>query len=226
MLKTGLAARFLVGCSLAALLAAGGAMAQEAPIVHPGAPGQAPRSLTAEEAVAIADNRFSADDVRFMRDMIVHHGQAVQMAALVGDRTSHPAVVAAAGRIDASQADEIAFMRRWLAERGQDATDPHAMHGHHTMQGMATPDQLEALAAASGPAFDRLFLELMIAHHEGEDRQLFPAIAEQHRERPQETGLGVKQERERELGRSHRHCADQQRRHDAPHGHHPPRRPR
>lgn len=165
--KSGLSVRFLVGCSLAALVAAGGAMAQEAPIVQPGAPGQAARALTPEEAVAIADNRFSADDVRFMRDMIVHHGQAVQMAALVADRTNRQALIDVAGRIDASQADEIAFMRTWLAQRGQDAADPHAAHGQHTMQGMATPAQLEALAAASGPAFDRLFLELMIAHHEG-----------------------------------------------------------
>ena len=161
--------------------AAGAAVAQDAPIVQPGAPGQAPRALTAAEAARIADNRYSADDVRFMQDMIHHHHQATVMAALVADRTNTPDIVDIARRIDASQADEIAFMRGWLADRGQDAPDPsaHAMagHGHHgghgtththtTMAGMATPEQMAELAAASGVTFDRMFLDLMIAHHAG-----------------------------------------------------------
>lgn len=169
----------LAACSFIALTAAAGsAMAQEAPILQPGAPGQASRALTAEDAARIANNRFSADDTRFMQDMIPHHYQAVQMAALVRDRTNRQSLIDVAGRIDASQADEIAFMQGWLRERGQaapdPAADPHAQHhGHHDhgqgagMAGMATPEQMAALAAASGPAFDRLFLDLMIAHHEG-----------------------------------------------------------
>lgn len=153
-------------------------MAQDAPILQPGAPGQATRVLTAADATRIADNRYSADDVRFMQDMITHHHQAVQMAALVKDRTNRQEIIDIAGRIDASQADEIAFMQGWLRERGQTApnpaADPHAGHhgmnhgaSHATMAGMATPEQMTALAAANGPAFDRLFLELMIAHHAG-----------------------------------------------------------
>ena len=174
--------RLLISCSALALVAsAGAASAQDAPIIQPGAPGQAARTLNAEEAARIADNRFSADDVRFMQGMIVHHHQAVQMAALVGERTNNPDLVEIAGRIDASQADEIAFMQGWLRERGQSAPDPaaddaHAGHhgghsgghgAHADMAGMATPEQMAELAAASGPAFDRLFLELMIAHHGG-----------------------------------------------------------
>lgn len=172
------AARLLVSCSFIGLVAgAGGALAQQAPIVQPGAPGQASRPLTAEDATRIADNRFSADDVRFMQDMILHHHQATQMADLVEGRTNRQAVIDAAGRIKAAQGDEIAFMRRWLQERGQTAPDPmgdpHAMHhgaqggAGHAMAGMATPEQMAELAAASGPAFDRLFLQLMIAHHAG-----------------------------------------------------------
>ena len=169
--------RVLVGCALIGLVAAaGGALAQEAPIIQPGAPGQAPRALSAAEATRIADNRFSADDVRFMQDMIAHHHQAVQMATLVKDRTNRQPMIDVAGRIDASQADEIRFMQTWLRERGETAPDPtdaHAMHGaahgpgHGMMAGMATPEQMAALAAARGPAFERLFLERMIAHHEG-----------------------------------------------------------
>ncbi|HCJ80001.1 MAG TPA: hypothetical protein DHV50_00620, partial [Erythrobacter sp.] len=61
---------------------------------------------------------FSPADVKFMQDMIVHHQQAVDLAALVEGRSNNSDIVAIAGRIDASQADEIAFMREWLAERG------------------------------------------------------------------------------------------------------------
>ncbi|MBU1384683.1 MAG: DUF305 domain-containing protein [Alphaproteobacteria bacterium] len=174
--------RHTLGCTAAAgvLFFALGAVAQDAPIVQPGAPGQATRALNAAEAARISDNRYSADDVAFMQGMILHHGQAVEMAALVADRTNTPEVIAVAGRIDASQADEIDFMQGWLRERGETAPEPgapaamdhsahgaHQMAGHGDMPGMATPAQMAALAAARGEAFDQQFLQLMIAHHEG-----------------------------------------------------------
>jgi len=187
--KSGLYVRKLLGCSAAAgvLLSAVAATAQEAPIIQPGAPGQASRTLEGRDASRIADNRYSADDVRFMQDMILHHAQAVEMAALVADRTNTQAIKDIAGRINASQADEIEFMQAWLRERGETVPEPgqghaqdhgmagmdhsahggHVMAGHAGMPGMSTPEQMAALAAAQGPAFDRLFLERMIAHHEG-----------------------------------------------------------
>jgi uncharacterized protein (DUF305 family) len=162
------------------LAMAGTAAAQDVTIVQPGAPGQAPRVLTAEQASQIADTRFAQADVRFMQDMIVHHQQAVEMVALIDGRTNTKAIRDIGGRITASQADEIKFMRGWLTERGQPVANPHAGHagmdhgagaaghgGHMGMAGMATPEQMTALAAAKGEAFDRLFLQLMIAHHEG-----------------------------------------------------------
>ncbi len=186
--------RSLLGASAAAgvLLAAAGAWAQAVPIVQPGAPGQQSRALTADEAGRIADNRYSADDVKFMQDMILHHAQAVEMSALVQQRTNNAQVREIAARIDSSQADEIEFMQDWLRERGEAAPDAsaghaamdhsahasmdpsaHGAHGgmdhsaHAGMPGMATPEQMAALAAATGPDFDRQFLTLMIAHHEG-----------------------------------------------------------
>lgn len=159
------------GSALALVLAAGAAQAQSAPIVQPGAPGQPNRALTPAEAARLSDNRYSDDDVRFMQQMIPHHQQAVDMAALVAARSNNPAIADIAGRITAAQADEIAFMRAWLSERGRAAPaagDPHAGHAAHAgMVGMATPEQMAALAAASGPEFDRQFLTLMIAHHAG-----------------------------------------------------------
>jgi len=142
----------------------------QAPIVHPGAPGEPIRTISPDEAVEIANTSYSAADVQFMQDMIPHHHQAVQMAALVADRTNTPEIVDVAGRIDVSQEDEIAFMQQWLRDRGEPVPDPeahHAMHTSHKMAGMATPEQMTELAASKGTAFDRLFLELMIGHHSG-----------------------------------------------------------
>ena len=150
------------------LSASGFAMAQSVPIVQPGAPGQASKVLTADEATKLAASTYTAEDVTFMQGMMVHHQQAVDMAMLVKERTNTKELVEIAGRIESSQADEIAFMKSWLAERGEPLEDAMMKdHAHHTMMGMASPDQLAALAAASGVAFDQQFLTLMIAHHKG-----------------------------------------------------------
>jgi len=142
----------------------------QTPIVQPGAPGESAQELTADEAIDIAVTSHSPDDVRFMQDMIPHHNQAVQMADLVEDRTNRPEVVDAAGRITLSQQDEMEFMEQWLSDRGEpvpDPTDHGAMHTSHRMAGMATPEQMAELAASEGTDFDRMFLQLMITHHEG-----------------------------------------------------------
>ncbi|WP_439107929.1 DUF305 domain-containing protein, partial [Congregibacter sp.] len=142
----------------------------QVPIVKPGAPGEATQTLSAEEAVAIAESSYSPADVTFMQDMIPHHNQATQMAELVKDRTNNPALVDLADRINGTQADEIAFMQEWLAERGEDVPNPSdhdGMHMHHDMAGMASPQQMAELAKAEGTDFDRMFLTLMIKHHDG-----------------------------------------------------------
>ena len=152
------------------LLLAATLAADPAPIVQPGKPGEPARELSAEQAIDVAVSSYSPDDVRFMQDMIPHHHQAVEMAALVADRTNRPELADAAGRINLSQRDEIEFMERWLTDRGEPIPDPSdhaAMHTDHRMAGMATPKQLADLAAATGTQFDRLFLQLMITHHEG-----------------------------------------------------------
>lgn len=140
-------------------------------IVQPGAPGQASKTLTADQATKIAQASYTPADVAFMQHMIVHHQQALDMAKLVKDRTNNADVVAAAGRIEASQDDEIGFMKTWLKERGEPEADPamagHGEHMHMMMKGMASPDDMKALAAAKGTEFDRMFLTMMIAHHEG-----------------------------------------------------------
>ena len=135
------------------------------PIVAPGPPGEVSTLLSEEAAIAVADTRHSADDVAFMQGMIPHHQQALEMSLLAVTRTNSPDILEAAGRIKASQDDEISFMTQWLDSRGE--AHHHTKAHEHTMQGMATPEQLSTLSASDGTDFDRQFLTLMIAHHEG-----------------------------------------------------------
>ncbi len=149
--------------------------AQQAPIIQPGAPGSENRTLRAEDATKLAATTFTPQDARFMQMMIPHHAQAVDMVALVEERTSNQDILAIAGRISAGQDDEIAFMRDWLASRGQATRmqhTPKAMGGmshaeHMASMGMASPDQMARLATLEGAAFDAYFLELMTRHHKG-----------------------------------------------------------
>lgn len=149
---------------------AASAVTSTTPIILPGAPGQSSETLAAKDAIKIAGNNYSPDDVSFMQNMIPHHAQAVEMSNLVATRTNQSEVVDLAGRIKASQADEIKFMQDWLTERGEDlGMKDHAGHhgSHNQMAGMATPAQMTQLANSEGTDFDDLFLSLMITHHEG-----------------------------------------------------------
>ncbi len=142
---------------------------EPAPIVQPGAPGQSSRVIEASEASDLSKVRFTDADVRFMQGMIAHHAQALEMTELLKTRSKRETMHKLAQRIELSQADEIRMMQQWLRDRGQDVPSPgmHTEHGMHLMPGMLTPEQMKQLADASGPAFDRLFLELMIQHHGG-----------------------------------------------------------
>ncbi len=131
--------------------------------MQPGAPGQSARVVDAD--AARANPAHSEADVHFMHGMIPHHGQALEMVALVPSRTTNEAVRAMALRMEISQRDEIGLIERWLRSHGEDM----AMHGDHMMMapGMLTPEEMDQLRGASGDTFDRLFLESMIRHHEG-----------------------------------------------------------
>jgi uncharacterized protein (DUF305 family) len=116
-----------------------------------------------------------------MQGMVGHHAQALEMVALLKTRTENQNMKLMGMRIEVSQRDEIRMMQEWLRARGETvpdvaqpgaapgASDAHAMHlsGGTLMPGMLTPEQMAKLAAARGTEFDKLFLELMIQHHEG-----------------------------------------------------------
>ena len=141
----------------------------EVPILQPGAPGDPTKELDPETAIAIADSSYTAGDVEFLKGMIVHHYQAFLMSEMAPSRTNNQTILDLAGRIDASQIDEIDFMENWLTERGKSVPDPtQTGHSHHhKMMGMATPEQMNKLEASNSTDFDRLYLNLMIRHHDG-----------------------------------------------------------
>ncbi|WP_043620650.1 DUF305 domain-containing protein [Nonomuraea candida] len=137
-----------------------------APVLAPGRPGEQARTLSpAEAATAVPSPTANAADITYVRDMILHHRQAVDMALLAPARADSAKLKGLADRIHDVQGPEIQYMTTWLREQEQDVPGHHARH--EGMPGMATPAQMEALRAAKGKEFDRLFLELMINHHLG-----------------------------------------------------------
>jgi uncharacterized protein (DUF305 family) len=153
-----------------AVLAAAGCTDQDEPgpkAVQPGAPGEPGRVIEPGEAGNGAEPHTEVD-VRFVQAMIAHHAQALELTSLVPARARHADIPRLAQRIEISQADEIALMQGWLAARGEPV--PPTDHDHGTgelMPGMLTEQQLTELSDATGPDFDRRFLESMIYHHEG-----------------------------------------------------------
>ena len=165
-----------VACGMA--LFCSGVMAQRAEpgkavVVQPGAPGQPSKTLPSSTKGKLPPR--SQAEVEFMQGMIMHHAQAVEMTALMASHTENKELRLLGARISSSQSDEIRFMKRWLAARGErtsmaKAEMPGMDMSHETMAlmpGMLTAEQMEALREAKGDEFDRLFLTGMIQHHNG-----------------------------------------------------------
>lgn len=115
--------------------------------------------MSDEEAIGA----YSDDELMFASMMIPHHSQAVTMSELALANSTNPDVLALATAIRDAQGPEITQMQGWLDQ--SDYSGTHA--GHMDMGGMLSDEEIAKLAIAKGAAFDRLFLEGMIAHHEG-----------------------------------------------------------
>lgn len=119
---------------------------------------------------SITEAAHNDADVAFAQSMVVHHEQAIEMAQLAIDRAADARVRDLAGRIEAAQAPEIEQMRDWLAGWGASTegdVDGMDHGGAGSGSGMMPEEDMRALAASSGADFDRMFLEMMIGHHEG-----------------------------------------------------------
>ena len=138
------------------------------PIIQPGAPGEASQNLDPKVASSIAGTSFVEADVKFLQGMIIHHEQAILMSNLAPKRTNNKTILDLAKRIDVSQEDEINFMENWLNLRDIPLIKKAKKHHMHmNMVGMASSKDLEDLKKSKSTDFDRLFLQLMIAHHDG-----------------------------------------------------------
>lgn len=180
-----LTSAFVVATLLGAAACTGDDEATATPssvVVQPGQPGETARTTAPEDFDGPADpGEWNQADVTFVTEMIGHHLQALDMAALAPDRAEADDVVALAERIAAAQGPEIHALAAWLQERelpvpaeaeGLDGTGPRVPdaghdHGAGGMAGMLSAEQMAALEAATGAEFDRLFLEGMIQHHQG-----------------------------------------------------------
>ncbi len=153
----------LIPTAALALMLAVSACGSDAPTASE--PGNSESSTSASASiVGVGDDA----DVAFAQQMIPHHRQAVDMAALAGDRSTNPAVLDLAQRIQSAQEPEIEQMRGWLTGWGQTEM-PDEMDGmdHGSMEGMMSDDDMASLEGLTGPAFDEAFIEMMIRHHEG-----------------------------------------------------------
>ncbi|MFW2514000.1 DUF305 domain-containing protein [Demequina sp. SO4-13] len=126
---------------------------------------------SAEVATPGDDQAYNGADLMFAQMMIVHHEGAIEMADLAVERTDSPDVRTLSESISAAQGPEIETMESWLEDWGVNAGPMDAMdhmgHGGMDMGGLSQDEAMDALEEASGDEFDRLYLELMIAHHEG-----------------------------------------------------------
>lgn len=162
-LAAGAAAAVLAGCAGTDTATSG----QSAP----------PPKPSAETSTTAPHN---AADVAFAQGMIPHHRQAIEMSRLAAQRAQSEDVKKLANQIEAAQAPEITTLTGWLRQWGVpvSATNmpskPNMNHGDmghdgmgHGGMGMMSPDEMQQLAKASGAEFDRMFLTMMIKHHEG-----------------------------------------------------------
>ena len=124
-----------------------------------------------DRSTEAASPKFNEADVTFVQGMIPHHQQAIEMAKMAEGRAVTPEVQELAADIEAAQEPEIEMMTQWLEAWGEEVPSMDGGMDHGGMEdgdmgGMAAED-MGQLEDASGPEFDRMFLTMMIEHHNG-----------------------------------------------------------
>ncbi|MFC0532750.1 DUF305 domain-containing protein [Phytohabitans kaempferiae] len=169
------------------------------PVVVPGRPGESASVVPSDQLPAPDGSLYNQADAYFVRMMIPHHGQALEMAALAPDRAAHPQIRAVASRIVAAQKPEVEYLRTWLRDR--DLTEEQSGHDHGGMQGMQPPEAIRGLASLSGEAFDKMFVDMMVAHHEGAIAMATDVLTAGRDQRISELATGIAAEQSAEISR-------------------------
>ncbi|WP_274555336.1 DUF305 domain-containing protein [Streptomyces spiramyceticus] len=169
-------------------------------VVAPGKPGEPAKTMSAEEAAkSLPDDTPNSADFSYARMMITHHAQALVMTELAPKRAESAKVKRLAERITAAQRPEIDAMRGWLDNNG--GKKRKGGHDHGSMPGMATEKQLAQLREAKGEEFDRLFLKLMITHHEGAVGMATEVLSQGNNVQVEEMATDVLAQQTAEIGR-------------------------
>jgi uncharacterized protein (DUF305 family) len=169
------------------------------PVIVPGRPGESASVIPSDQLPAPDGSLYNAADTFFVRMMIPHHAQAIEMAALAPDRAAHPQIRAVASRITAAQKPEIAVFQAWLKARNLGENQDG--HDHAGMKGMQPPEAIKGLASLKGDAFDKMFVDMMVAHHEGAIAMATDVLAHGRDERLNELATGIAAEQQAEIGR-------------------------
>ncbi|WP_240519554.1 DUF305 domain-containing protein [Amycolatopsis antarctica] len=204
LLAAGTAAAVLGGCSDEPT-----GTEQNASVIVPGKPGEQASVIPPEDAGDHQQEPALNDaDVTYVTRMIPHHQQAVVLTALVPERAADARVKAIAERISVAQDAEVTMMNVWLTDRGKAPVGAYGQRGGHPhagdpalMPGMATQERIDALTAARGADFDRQFLDVMIAHHEGALAMAGEVLADGVDVRAQEMAQDVVTGQTAEIGR-------------------------
>lgn len=137
-----------------------------------GQPPDVPQPINTESSTA-TDGQPAAHnpaDVAFARNMLPHHQQGVELAAMVPGHTLNPDLRVIATHIRADQQAEIHTLNLLLA-KWHEPPEPHHADGAGpngmTMAGMVDQSTMNRLVSLDGAAFDTLWATSMISHHQG-----------------------------------------------------------
>jgi uncharacterized protein (DUF305 family) len=133
-------------------------------------------SQTSTQADSAGQAEYNDQDIAFAQGMIPHHQQAVDMATIAEEKVTNPQVKDLAGRIEGAQDPEIQQLTEMLEQWGaptepaapsSESSMPGMDHGGTSGDGMMTGEEMQQLEQATGADFDRMWVQMMIKHHQG-----------------------------------------------------------
>lgn len=168
MFSTRIKLALVAGTSAVALLAAGCSNGDDKDGSMPGMDHGASSSSApaASSSAPAARTDFNAADITFLQMMYPHHAQAVEMAKLVPSRSQNQELITLAKSVEQAQSPEMQQISTLLQAFGKPAPST-TMGGHQGMSGMMTDDQMKQLEKLSGAEFDKMWMRMMIEHHQG-----------------------------------------------------------
>jgi uncharacterized protein (DUF305 family) len=173
------------------------------PVVVPGKPGESASVVPSDQLKAPDGSKYNSLDVWFVRMMIPHHQQALEIAALAPARAKNPQIKAVASRITAAQGPEIDAFRAWLSSRNLPEKPDETGHDHAGMRGMQPPEAMRGLATLNGELFDKVFVDMLVSHHQGAVAMCTDLLKIGADERLIELATGIAAEQQAEISRMH-----------------------